>query len=181
MNTATRNLEYDHVHILRLIDVMEIMVDRKTTDVTHFENAVRVIREYADGFHHAKEENLLFPLLATKGFSREQGPIAVMLHEHDLGRKLVKGMTEGLKHYKEGDDSALVKVYENISGYGELLRSHIDKENTVLFRMADRVLSHDEQQHLLEEFAKVEDGNICGGLSGNCIKSIEDLERTYPK
>ena len=85
MNTATQNLENDHVNILRLIDVMEKMVMVKSSNIEHFEKVVNLIKSYADGFHHAKEENLLFPMMIKKGFSKEQGPIAVMLHDHTEG------------------------------------------------------------------------------------------------
>ena len=63
MNTATKNLENDHVNILRLIDVMEKMILVKSKNIEHFENTVSLIKSYADGLHHSKEENLLFPLM----------------------------------------------------------------------------------------------------------------------
>ena len=84
MNSATKNLENDHVYILRLIDVMEIITKSIRPDIGDLESIVNLIKNYADGSHHAKEENLLFPLLAQRGFSREQGPVAVMLQEHTL-------------------------------------------------------------------------------------------------
>jgi len=111
MNTATKNLENDHVNILRLIDVMEKMILAKSTNTEHFEKTVSLIKSYADGLHHAKEENLLFPLMVKRGFSSEQGPIAVMLHDHAEGRDYVKGMTEGIAGYKMGNESALSKLY----------------------------------------------------------------------
>ena len=92
MNTATINLENDHVNILRLIDVMEKMLLVKSKNTDQFEKTVSLIKSYADGLHHAKEENLLFPLMVKRGFSGEQGPIAVMLHDHAEGRDYVKGM-----------------------------------------------------------------------------------------
>jgi hemerythrin-like domain-containing protein len=179
MNTATKNLENDHVNILRLIDVMEKMILVKSKNTEHFEKTVRLIMSYADGLHHAKEENLLFPLMVKRGFSSEQGPIAVMLHDHAEGRDYVKGMTEGIAGYKIGNDSALAKIYENMQGYIILLRNHIAKENNVLFRMADNALSENDQQELLEEFAKVENDGVCGGILKDCITAIEKLESAY--
>jgi hemerythrin-like domain-containing protein len=181
MNTATGNLEKDHVSILRLIGVMENMSVRKSTDTVHIATVIELIRNFADGVHHTKEEELLFPLLVKKGFSTKQGPIAVMLHEHNLGRNFVKGMTEGLKEYQEHNVNGLTEVYENMAGYRELLRGHIEKENNVLFRMADNMLSNDEQQHLLKQFERVENSSICGEVLRKCIQSIEDLEVIYHK
>ena len=179
MISATKNLENDHVNILRLIDVMDKMILVKSTNTEHFEKAVNLIKSYADGLHHAKEENLLFPLMVKRGYSFEQGPIAVMLHDHAQGRDYVKGMTEGIADYKSGNESALSKIYENMRDYIILLRNHIAKENNVLFRMADNALSENDQQELLEEFTKVENKGVCGGVLKDCIAVIEVLEYAY--
>lgn len=156
MKTATQNLENDHVHILRLTDIMEQLTVVQDPDVTHLEKIVEIIRNFADGVHHAKEEQILFPYLAKKGFSQTQGPVAVMLNEHVSGRNFVKGMSENIELYKKGDRDALGKIYYNMAGYADLLRSHISKENNILFRMADRVLSDSEQEDLLRSFETAE-------------------------
>ena len=179
MNTATQNLENDHVYILRLTDVMERMVVILSPDLSGMELVVKLIRQYADGFHHAKEENLLFPLMLQKGFSNEQGPISVMLQEHVQGRNFVKMMSEGIERYKQGDDSAIPPIYRAMQGYIDLLRAHIGKENNVLFRMADRVLSAAEQENLLTDFAALETGSYAKGKIQQFITDIEGLEAIY--
>jgi hemerythrin-like domain-containing protein len=179
MKTATQNLENDHVYILRLIDVMERMVIDCATDVADFEAVVGLIKNYADGFHHAKEENLLFPLLVQKGFSTEQGPVSVMLHDHVEGRRFVKGMRDGIVVYKEGNISVLPEIYLNMQGYIDLLRAHIGKENNVLFRMADKVMSPAEQEDLLAKFNEIEEQKYGAGQIGQFILDIEALEIVY--
>jgi hemerythrin-like domain-containing protein len=181
MNTATKNLENDHVNILRLIDVMEKMIMVRSIDTSHFEQTVGLIKGYADGLHHSKEEEFLFPLMVKRGFSLEQGPLAVMLHDHAQGRDYVKGIVKGIKDYKAGDVSALSLIYENMQGYIILLRNHIAKENNVLFRMADNALSENDQQELLKEFLKVENDGACGGKLEDCITAIGKLESAYKK
>ena len=156
MKTATQNLENDHVHILRLIEVMERITQSPDPDVVHLETIVKVIREFADGLHHAKEEQLLFPLMVQKGFSNQTGPVAVMLHDHEEGRNFVKGMAESISLYKTGNSDAVKVIYSNMLGYTDLLKNHIAKENNVLFRMADNVLTLAEQESLLLEFSKIE-------------------------
>jgi len=179
MDTATQNLEADHVYILRLTDVMEKMVITISTDISHLEMVVSLIRNFADGFHHAKEENLLFPLMLEKGFSNEQGPISVMLHEHVEGRNFVKGMEAEINEYKKGKESVLPDIYANMQGYIDLLRAHIGKENNVLFRMADRVISPAEHQFLLNEFDAIEDANYGENKIQQFIIDIEGLESIY--
>ena len=179
METATKNLENDHVYILRLIAVMEQMVLTVSTELKHIELVVHLIKHYADGYHHAKEENLLFPMLVQKGFSKEQGPVAVMLNDHEQGRKFVKGMTDEIINFKQGDISALTELYEHMQGYIDLLRAHISKENNVLFRMADNTLTHEEQQALLKSFKTIGELNYTNGQLERYITEIEGLEVIY--
>ena len=112
-------------------------------------------RLFADRCHHGKEEDLLFPLLQAKGMPRDGGPIGVMLAEHDQGRSLVKQMAEASEAYKTKVSGAGGRWAEAARGYCALLRGHIDKENDVLFVMAERLLSPGEQGELAEGFEKI--------------------------
>jgi hemerythrin-like domain-containing protein len=179
MKTATKNLEDDHVHILLLTDVMEHITSSGKPDVSHLEMIVDIIRNFADGLHHAKEENLFFPFLGTRGFSSSQGPVAVMLHEHVLGRNYVKNMSESIALYKSGNESAAEDIFRNMNGYAELLRSHIAKENNILFRMADGVLSEADNNSLLESFAGAEEKHSVTYGKNDYAKQIEDLANYY--
>jgi hemerythrin-like domain-containing protein len=179
MNTATKNLEDDHVHIIKLIDVMEHITRTEDPDVSDLESVVDIIRNFADGLHHAKEENLFFPFLGQRGFSSAQGPVAVMLHEHVLGREFVKGISEGIALYKQGDKDALDGIYENMKGYAVLLRNHISKENNILFRMADRVLSEADHEQLLAGFAQAEKDHSRALSPDDYISRISRLATHY--
>jgi hemerythrin-like domain-containing protein len=179
MNTATKNLEDDHVHVLRLIDVMEHITRSKNPDISHLESIVEIIRNFADGLHHAKEENLFFPLLAERGFSTTQGPVAVMLHEHVQGRNFVKGIADNITLYKNGNKAGLDEIYRNMSGYAELLRSHISKENNILFRMADKALSDVDQQNLFARFDAIEKNRNPGTRAEDYIERIKILASFY--
>ena len=46
METATKNLENDHVHILRLIDIMEKSIESEETDSKNIETMINLIRNY---------------------------------------------------------------------------------------------------------------------------------------
>jgi hemerythrin-like domain-containing protein len=174
MKTATQNLEDDHVHILKLTDVMEKIAQSKDLDIDHIGEVIGLVRNFADGLHHAKEENLFFPKLAEKGFSQQQGPVAVMLHEHVEGRNYIKAVADSLPLYNKGDKSVREEISQNILGYVSLLRNHIAKENNILFRMADNVLSDPEQQKLLSEF---ESATIKAGTAEGPQDYIRQIER----
>lgn len=179
MKTAIQSLEQDHEYILALIGVMEEITNQQTSDIGDIETIIQVIKDFADGLHHAKEESLLFPAMCKHGFSKDHGPVSVMLSDHEQGRAYVRGMYVALQAVKTGNTSAWKDVYEHMFSYGALLRSHISKENNVLFRMAEKALPDAEKQQLFEEFVKVENSNICGRQVAECIEEIKHLTTKY--
>lgn len=179
MNNATKNLEDDHIHVLKLTDVMEKIARSGSVNVGHIEEIIDVIRHFADGIHHTKEENLFFPALGQKGFSSQQGPVAVMLNEHVQGRNYVKGISDNLELYKTGNKTAINGIFQNMIDYAELLRNHIGKENNILFRMADKVLTENEQKDLLEQFILVEADRPTGTRVSDYTDTIKRLASFY--
>ena len=148
-------------------------------DISHIESIVDIIKNFADGLHHAKEENIFFPFLAERGFSITQGPVAVMLHEHVQGRNFVKGLSENIAIYKNGNRSVLGEIYRNMNGYADLLRSHISKENNILFRMADNVLSESDHQDLLSRFTETEKNPFSTLNPQDYTSQIQELASFY--
>ena len=114
--------------------------------------APRFFQEFADKCHHAKEENVFFPLLKQRGIPEQGGPIGVMLHEHVLGRDCVDRMREA----SQTQPFDARKFADAAKQYIPLLRQHIFKENNVLFRMAERVMSEADDSDVTSKFSQVE-------------------------
>lgn len=176
--TATDVLRHEHEAIQRVVNVMERAASRleagDTVPREALSSAIDFVRGFADGCHHAKEERTLFPLMKEHGVPEQGGPLGVMLHEHDAGRAFI----QQLEHAIERDDRA--DIVEALRGYVSLLRGHIAKENDVLFPMADRVLSSDEQQRLVTEFERIESEELGAGVHERYEALIEQLERAVP-
>jgi hemerythrin-like domain-containing protein len=117
-------------------------------DAATFQAGADFIRDYADAWHHAKEEEHLFPALEAVGMPRDGGPIAVMLHEHVLGRSYVRKIAEHLAAATQGDDAARTMVLRYTLAYADLITRHIQKENGILFDMADQMLPPEEHARL---------------------------------
>lgn len=138
---ATETLKREHDVIERVLQLLEqaaraLRLHKPLPD--GFQSwAVEFIRHFADGCHHSKEEEVLFPLLEERGVPRQGGPIGVMLYEHEVGRDCVRRMSQTLPE-SGNDPAAFAAAAEE---YVDLLRQHIRKENEVLFPMADAVLS----------------------------------------
>jgi hemerythrin-like domain-containing protein len=99
---------------------------------------------FTDVCHHGKEENSLFPELEKKGMPRNSGPIAVMLMEHEVTRKLATRMESSSKTYlKSGDPTQLII---DMQEYINHVVQHLWKENNRLFEMAEMALRNDVVQ-----------------------------------
>ena len=114
--------------------------------------AARFFQQFADKCHHAKEEDVFFPVLKQRGIPEQGGPIGVMLHEHVLGRDCVGRMLEA-SQMQPFDSRTFAEAARQ---YIPLLRQHIFKENNVLFRMAERVMNDADDADVTSRFSQVE-------------------------
>ncbi len=134
----------EHRLILRMIALVEantrMLEEGKFRDWQFYLDAVDFIRNYADRFHHAKEEEVLFKALVMNGMPEQNSPVAAMLMAHDQGRGLVRGLEEAALKALAGVPGQIPKLSENARGYAMLLRDHIDKEDHILYPLAERVL-----------------------------------------
>jgi len=121
-----------------------------------FRQALDFISNFADGCHHYKEEQCLFPAMEARGVPAEGGPIGMMLHEHEQGRACVAGLRKNLAPAEAGSPEAIEAVRQYSIGYINLLRQHIFKEDNILFRMAASVLTPGDLQMLREKYAGIE-------------------------
>jgi hemerythrin-like domain-containing protein len=179
MTTATAILRQEHDAILRMLDAAEeaarlLDLGERVAPET-LAGLLEFFRLFADRCHHGKEEDLLFPLLEKKGLPRAGGPIGVMLAEHDQGRALVRQMMEAADAYGSGATQAGRAWAEAARGYAALLREHINKENNVLFVMAENLLSATEQSELARGFEKVEEEKMGAGTHERLHALMEKL------
>ncbi len=107
--------------------------------------AVDFIRSYADRFHHAKEEDILF-----KDAGDGQDIIQVMLADHETGRGYVRAIVEAVERH---DTAAAV---ENLLAYRELLTEHIKKEDEILYPWLDQQLTDTQIGQLFAAFDAAE-------------------------
>lgn len=134
-------------------------------------------RVFADQCHHGKEEGMLFPELEKKGIPKEGGPIEVMLIEHEEGRSFQKQMREAAVNLEELE--AKRKLVQAARGYIELLRQHIWKEDNVLFKMAEQVLSETEDEQLTKLFERQEIEEIGEGVHERYHQLVHELEAEF--
>lgn len=152
--TPTDILREEHRIILQALDVLETGAERLARGGALPEGwwaeLIEWLRAFADRNHHAKEERSLFPAMVKAGVPSEGGPIGVMLEEHTQGRALVRAMVSGPPAERP-----------SVAGrYIRLLREHIEKEDEIVFPLADEVLDERAVTAVAREFesAQIEQG-----------------------
>ncbi len=179
---VTEVLVEEHQLILIGLECLEKMVEKAgeqgRLDAAAASTAVDFLQNFADGCHHAKEEARLFPSMEKRGFPAEEGPIGVMVSEHDLGRALVRDMAKAIEPAAAGEQTALEQFARNARDLIELLKAHIFKENHVLFPMAEQALPEADKTQLVQDFKAVE-ASAGGNRHAKYMQVIEDLCRQY--
>lgn len=156
----TQALVNEHRLILRMIAMLERNAPR-TADGSYsnwqfYLDGIDFIRNFADRFHHAKEEDVLFEALVKNGIPREHSPIAAMLMEHDQGRAFVKTMEAATLEALDNQPGREGIIADNAQSYAALLREHIAKEDDILYPLAERVIPDTMREDIIAGYNAAE-------------------------
>jgi hemerythrin-like domain-containing protein len=177
---ATEELMAEHELISGVLAAMEqaiAAIPNGKVRPGFFIDASDFIKGFTDGCHHAKEESVLFPQMEAGGMPAQGGPIGMMLAEHEQGRHFNRLMRAAAEKWQAGDESAGAAVRTNGEGYISLLRMHIQKENNILFPMADRVVPAEKQSSIWEGFEHIEHEETGEGVHQKYETLAEKLQQ----
>ena len=127
-------------------------------------NGINFIRNYADKYHHAKEEDQTF-----KYFDESLEILKVIRKDHVKVRAHVKAMLEAIKQ-KDKE-----KLAEHLTAYSEILPEHIKKEDEILYPWMDRNLTTTQIGKLYSKFNEID--TEYGDAPIKHLKFIEKLEK----
>ncbi|TQK45766.1 hemerythrin HHE cation binding domain-containing protein [Brevibacillus sp. AG162] len=96
--------------------------------------------------HSRREEEGLYPLMANY-IEREMGPIAAMEEEHDLIKESLMSFIR-IVEMEKSEPVEIAAVHTHLLKSVEILMEHFFKEESVLFPMAEYVLSDAEKEQL---------------------------------
>jgi hemerythrin-like domain-containing protein len=169
---ATADLRRDHEVILRALAVLERVGDRlassrPASDSTLIDLAV-LLRTFADRCHHGKEEGQLFPAMQAKGAG---GVLAPFLEEHEQGRAYLSTLASSAPAPER------VKAARRYVG---MLRDHIQREDEVLFPMADGLFTAEEHAALGRAYEDVERRVVGPGIHERLLATLAGLEAAIP-
>jgi len=129
-----QRLVAEHTLIKRLLALIPELCNRVNEDLEGNREiilkSVEFIKQFADKFHHAKEEDILFAY--AKG---NNDILNVMYEDHKKGRYYVKSVLLGL----ETGDASFIAY--SLKHYRELLTEHIKKEDEILYPWIEKGMS----------------------------------------
>ncbi len=166
-----KKLVEEHTLIKKILGLIPKIAETLDLDSEEGRNRVQgtvdFIRFFADKYHHAKEEDILF-----KYFDENLDIIQTMYIDHDHARNYVKAIKEGLE---EQDKQ---KVAENLYAYHELLSEHIKKEDEILYVWMDKNLSTQQVGALFSSFTDA-DSRSDTHVINRCKNFVENLEEWF--
>lgn len=166
----------EHRVIERVLSSVHRMLETDTIDAPFMRKALDFFRNFADGCHHAKEEDELFPRLERAGVPRDGGPIGCMLSDHAQGRELLQTVAANLDAAESGNSDAAARVRRAAAQYLSMLTQHIQKEDNVLFVIAEQVLCADEKRRMLDAFANPDPSGCDHGKHAHYLRLADELE-----
>ncbi|MGF7184343.1 hemerythrin-like domain-containing protein [Desulfitispora alkaliphila] len=151
----------EHVHIKKVLKAIRKhcldVVEGKRVDPELLRDVIDFVRNYADKYHHQKEEDYLFNKIEqVENYQKNTGPIVGMLLEHDLGRSYISNLEEAIKKHETGFKDAKLDIVANAIAYVNLLTDHIHKEDNVIYQMGEKVLDKEILQSLEQTFTEIE-------------------------
>ncbi len=144
-----KKLVDEHELIKRLVALIPALIEKmdmeKESGRQVIFDAVEFIRSYADKYHHAKEEEILF-----KYFEEDLDILKVMYEDHKAGRAHVRAVVEAVQKRERATAA------KHLDSYRELLTEHIKKEDEILYPWMDRELSDSQIGQLFTQFNDVD-------------------------
>jgi Uncharacterized conserved protein len=179
----TEDLMKDHQAIENMLEIIakieENVKIKGHSDLDEIDEIVDFLRTFADNFHHGKEEKIYFPELIEAGMSSVNSPVAVMLFEHEVGRGHVRDIASSIEAIRSGDISATEKMVAAMQGYVNLMISHIQKENNVLFPLGNKMLPPAKQEVLTKHIHVMEENVMGEELQKKYRELLHRLSRKY--
>ncbi|MFP5470263.1 MAG: hemerythrin domain-containing protein [Bacteroidia bacterium] len=142
MNNPIKVMYDEHDIIVKAEKVIENLANTWENNPEEYAEKVKKLveffREYADGYHHRKEEDVLFPAIKDHPDFVLQEIIEEFENHHEDFREYAAEILESIT---EGDYARSYKILKQY--IGDLL-DHIAAENDELFVLAENLM--DEQQ-----------------------------------
>ncbi|MCG7844653.1 MAG: hemerythrin domain-containing protein [Methanomassiliicoccales archaeon] len=135
MRISITILQYDHGIIRQVLDIVgEVLrTHRASKHMSDLREAVVFLEQFMDRFHHAKEENFLFPV-AVKECPKIADTFERLIDEHATARHMMKRI---IKAIDEGDEETTMREGLALVDHVTI---HINEEENQVFPVIENDL-----------------------------------------
>ena len=168
----------EHEMIERAMDVFKRelkLVTKDKQDEFSLKRAIDFLMEFGDKVHNTKEETFLFPLMIERGIPKD-GPIRVMLMEHESERDLLQQMLNDVTALKDSSPEEKNQFKNQGLEYLKIRAEHIWKENDVLYNMGRQRLSDEDNNNLVAEFNRINKELYGEDAQQKFLRMLEEVE-----
>ncbi len=102
--------------------------------------------------NYFRQETLLLQALLEGGLSPESGPLTHMFSEINQLREISTEIMAAAQSWQTGNKESRNEIVWDASSYTSLLRQHLERARTIIFPLADQMLSPETQETLAETF-----------------------------
>ena len=170
MENAIQILFDEHkiiIHATEIAKGLRNLIDKPTLYEQQVLELISFFRKYADGFHHHKEEEILFPEMVKENELLETGVLQEMFENHEGFRVLIAEV-ETLTKAKD-----YLAAQNKLEQYVEALTDHIAVENEEVFEIATTLFNDIQLERIYFKFKDID--NELG--ESNKLKLQEQLNK----
>ena len=177
----TQALVDEHVLVLKGLKLLKIARDKIEKNQhpvkTFFEKAIPFFQNYADKYHHYKEEFLMFGFLAQKKEGLMDLEIGSIRYQHETERKFLIRLEKSINGYAIKNEIAITNLLGNLSSFISILTRHIFREDNFFLPMIEQDLSIVEKKTFLEQFKLKQQALKQKKTIVNNLELLEDMEK----
>jgi len=150
MQSSIKILYDEHELIVSALGFISDAGDLIERNPAAYEKIVRRLlsffRNYADKYHHHKEEEILFPEMSKKNELLAEGILKEMLDNHEDFRQMLCDIENSIDKREYEIAQRLLNLYK------EALLDHIAVENDEVFQVAEGLMEEEELEKIYYRF-----------------------------
>ena len=182
--TPTENLINEHKKINELLDIMsKIALKIKSKDVFYpndVEEIVKYLINLIENSHHGKEDDVFYPELISSGIPKETAPLSIINYEHVISERYLKDISSCVVNCKIGNDFSGELLADSLRNYVIAIKNHIQREEEIIFPIANEVFSVEKQNEILQRFDVIEQKYFSISFNDQFNKLLNELKIKYP-
>ena len=153
-NNPIQTMLDEHDIICQTEGIIESLDKVWESDEEKYKESLAVLitffREYADGYHHRKEEEVLFPAI----HGHPDFVLQEILEEFETHHEDFREYTTEIENAIE--EGNYEKSYKELNSYLQDLLDHIGAENDELFSLAENLMEEDDLETIFFKFKDID-------------------------